>query len=150
MDVDLMQKKMRVHEACVATLMQRKEGLLAELRNFQDAANNETKSSAGDKYETGRAMMHLEKEKVAGQLDQVLKMEQVIRGIKPEKELDKAALGSLIKTENGHFFLSVSLGAVDGVVCLSPVAPLGQALLNATPGDKVSFQGRTFDILEVI
>src|SRR5665811_379907 len=38
------------------------------MENAQAAANEEEKSSAGDKYETGRAMNHLEKDMHARQL----------------------------------------------------------------------------------
>lgn len=146
MSEDVRSAKVQVHEACLNAVRKKKSALVQELKNFQDAANNETKSSAGDKYETGRAMMHLEKEKVAGQLDQVLKMEQVLSSIKPERTLEQAALGALVITNNGRFFLSVSLGLIDGVICLSPVAPLGKAFLHSRAGDQVSFQGKSYQI----
>jgi hypothetical protein len=38
------------------------------IRMAQESANQEGKSSAGDKYETGRAMAQLEIEKASGQL----------------------------------------------------------------------------------
>ena len=46
------------------------------MRNAQDAANEEDKSSAGDKYETGRAMMQIERDNAAVQLDEALKLKK--------------------------------------------------------------------------
>ena len=41
------------------------------INELQQALNSETKSSAGDKHETGRAMIQLEREKMGRQLAEV-------------------------------------------------------------------------------
>ncbi len=122
--------------------------LLAEdgLQQAQDAANNETKSSAGDKYETGRAMMHLEKEKLAEQLSAALKMKKVLDQIRIDAKLEKVGLGSLVITTNANYFLGVSVGKleVDGSTyfAISPVSPIGQQLMGKQVGDSFSFAGK--------
>lgn len=146
-------RKIQVHEACLNHINRRYEELQQALKAFQNAANEETKSSAGDKYETGRAMMHLEKEKVAAQMDQTMKQLQAIRQLNPEKPSEKIAHGSMIQTDQGVFYLSVSLGKLEiagtSVFCLSPVAPLGKMFLAKGEGDVVSFGGRHYQILSV-
>ena len=87
--------------------------LLALDKAAQQSANNETKSSAGDKYETGRAMMHLEKERLARQMIEVAKLRKPLEMINPEKIESTVALGSIVTTENRNYFLSVSLGEVE-------------------------------------
>ena len=52
--------------------------------NAQEAANEEGKSSVGDKYETGRAMMQIERDKAAQQLDEALKLKNIIDQISIE------------------------------------------------------------------
>ena len=47
------------------------------MANAQESANAEEKSSAGDKYETGRAMMQIERDKAAQQLNESMKLEIV-------------------------------------------------------------------------
>ena len=44
-----------------------------QLGELKEANTNETKSTAGDKHETGRAMVHLEQEKLYSQLGQFQK-----------------------------------------------------------------------------
>ena len=150
--MELHTMKLKVHEVCLALIQSRIDGLNNELRGFQAAANEESKSSAGDKYETGRAMMHLEKEKVASQLNQVLKQQKVLRELHPERKSEKVELGSLLSTDQGLFYISISLGLIqtpEKVFCISPVAPLGAAFLGKKPGDLVSFNGKSYKIGEV-
>ena len=144
--------KMEVHEVCMTLIQSRIDGLNNELRGFQAAANEESKSSAGDKYETGRAMMHLEKEKVSSQLNQVLKQQKVLRELHPERKSDNVELGSLLSTDQGMFYISISLGLIQtpqAVFCISPVAPLGAAFLGKKAGNLVSFNGKSYKIEEV-
>lgn len=144
--------KRQLHEACLQSVQDKVDLCHASLKGFQDAANEETKSSAGDKYETGRAMMHLEKEKIASQLDQALKQQKVLRQINPDKVLNKVDLGTLVETNSGLFYISVSLGMLKlakDVFCISPVSPLGKAMLGKSVGDQVSFNGRNYAISQI-
>jgi sortase (surface protein transpeptidase) len=56
--------KTRLHSLCVSYVGQRIETAQRAIAIAQASANEETKSSAGDKYETGRAMAQLEIEKI--------------------------------------------------------------------------------------
>ncbi len=124
------------------------------LQEAQDAANNETKSSAGDKYETARAMMHLEKEKLASQLSEALKMKKALDQIEPSKALSSVGLGALVETGMANYYISVSAGKleVDGGVyfAISPLSPIGQELLGKSQGDQFQFAGKTQLIKSVI
>lgn len=154
MNQDMFKLKREVHNHCVTEVNARIENLNASLRAFQDAANEETKSSAGDKYETGRAMMHLEKEKVAHSLNEVLKQKKVLDLLKPEKVTSQAKLGSLLKTNKGLFYISISLGQIrvsgEMIFCISPVSPLGQVMIGATPSTSVVFNKMQYEILELV
>ena len=48
--------KLKVVEKCLDSVQVKLSQLEVEKSKIQDSANNETKSSMGDKYETGRAM----------------------------------------------------------------------------------------------
>lgn len=152
MNQDLEELKRLLYAACQSMLTTKIAGLQSNLRGFQDAANAETKSSAGDKYETGRAMMHLEKEKVAHALNEVLKQKKVMDQLS-DQVMAEAQLGALVRTDKGCFYLSVSLGKVtchgQDVFCLSPVSPLGKMLLGATSGAQLTFNRMTYHIDEV-
>ena len=123
------------------------------MQNAQAAANDETKSSAGDKYETGRAMMHLEKEKLATQLAEALKMRRALDQIEADKPELEVKLGTVVKTPMAQYFLSVSVGQVkyEGATyfAISPAAPIGRQMLGKKAGDRFSFGGKQVEILEV-
>ena len=74
------------------------------------ALQSETKSSAGDKHETVRAMLQLEMEKAGQQLANIQQMKETLAKIDVLKKSTNAHLGSLIKTNTGNYFLSVSAG----------------------------------------
>ena len=58
----MLKTKAKLYDSCLKLVDERVAHIEDAMRNAQASANEETKSSAGDKYETGRAMMHLEKE----------------------------------------------------------------------------------------
>ncbi|MFY0608171.1 MAG: GreA/GreB family elongation factor [Cyclobacteriaceae bacterium] len=150
--MDLLALKKQVLEIGMSLIESKMAGLHAEMKNFQAAANNETKSSAGDKYETGRAMMQLEKDKVASLLGQLDKQKKVLGEINPTQSHETVRLGSIVMTDNGCFYLSVSLGklsASQDVFCISPVSPLGQAMLGKKAESTAEFNGRKYHIQSV-
>ena len=67
--------------------------------SYQKALSSETKSSAGDKHETGRAMLQLEMGKVGQQLAAVQQMQQTLAKINILTSSTNIALGSVIKTQ---------------------------------------------------
>lgn len=143
-------------------LFQKCEDLVAQkiaviknsLNEVQKAANNETKSSAGDKHETGRAMAQLETEKLSNQLSEALKLKQVLNQIKPEQEHHLVGLGSLVFTNNGNFFLSVSLGKIElkekNYFAISTLSPMGQLLLTKKEKESFSFNGKSYLIEAIV
>ena len=60
--------KQTLYNFCVTYINQRMATAQQAIHTAQASANEETKSSAGDKYETGRAMMQLEIEKIVRSL----------------------------------------------------------------------------------
>jgi len=88
-------------------------GLVQKMVNdAQEGANNETKSSAGDKFETGRAMMQLEKDKHSKQLSEALKVQMILSRIDPEKVCDRVEFGSVVVTDMGSYFIAISAGRI--------------------------------------
>lgn len=117
------------------------------------ALESETKSSAGDKHETGRAMLQLEMEKASQQFTSVNQMYQIINRISKEVNTEIISLGSVVKTSFQYYFLSVSIGEikVDDQVyyAVSPKSPIGNLLLGKRVGDEVVFNGIKIEILEI-
>lgn len=119
----------------------------------QSAANNEAKSSMGDKYETSRAMAHLEKEKYQIQMTEVLKLKKVLSLIERTSPSQTVQLGSLVVTEQTSFYISVPLGKVqiedNDYFTISAGSPIGSKLLDKKAGDTFEFNGRSISIKSI-
>lgn len=113
------------------------EKLIAETR----ASSNDTKSSMGDKYETGREMLQQEINNLQVQLNEILKQQDFLKQILI-KTSDKAEKGAIVKTERGLFFISVSLGEINfenqKIICISPESPLAKAMDGKQKGEVFS------------
>ena len=104
------------------------------LAYLKESSNNETKSSAGDKYETGLAMLQIEEANVHSQLRDALDKKAALEKINPSLTTTKIISGSLVKTNKGYLFVSTALGKATiediTVTALSPQSPLGIKLMG--------------------
>lgn len=145
--------KEQVFEACRRTIQQKMDRLLNAVRDAQAAANEETKSSAGDKYETGRSMAQLEIEKFSAQLASLNKqMQELTRvGIDHDSKLVRA--GSLVHTNMGAFFIAVNAGEViidnKKFFAISTQAPIAVKMLGLSVNDSFLLNGRMFVLHDV-
>lgn len=116
----------------------------------QESANSETKSSAGDKYETGRAMAQEERNRNAVQLQQALQLQGELARINPIVPCDTVRPGALVATSLGRFYISISAGklTLDGQECfaVSAAAPVAAALSGRRAGEDVTFNGQKVQI----
>jgi hypothetical protein len=135
-------------------LDQRMQTSLDAMQAAQESANGESKSSAGDKYETSRAMGQLDRDMHARMYQQTLEERKLVERIDENAPFRKGALGAFLKTTMGDFFLSVSIGQVDfegkKIMIISPQSPIGALLLGKSVDDKFSFRGKEAVILEVL
>lgn len=126
----------------------------AAMHAAQEAANGEEKSSAGDKYETSRAMGHLDRDMNARQLVKAREEMAVLNKIDTTVVHRQAALGSLVQCSEQWYFVAIGLGSVDfegrQVVVVSAVAPLARLLLGKKKADTFVFNQKTFVISEVL
>ncbi len=120
------------------------------MRSNQIALEQESKSSAGDKHETGRAMLHLEMEKAAQQFEAVKQMRDVLKRIQINSVSERIKLGSLVTTDRGIYFLSISAGALiaegKSYYAVSVSSPIGACLLGRKQGSEISFGEKTIRI----
>jgi transcription elongation GreA/GreB family factor len=123
------------------------------MNDAQDSANNETKSSAGDKFETGREMMHMERDKNAKQLSEARKLEMFLSQIKTDQVFDKVAFGSVVETDFGNYFVSIAAGRIivdeKKYFAISPQAPLAREMMQKEKGDTITFNDKPVKILDV-
>ena len=125
--------------------------LKEELQSLDSEIANETKSSVGDKFETGREMMSQSRQGISGRLDALKEQIHFLKQIPSRSSIGKVSTGSLVETNEGYFFFGLSIGNLTFnnklVVALSFQSPLGKAFLDKKIGDKVEFRDRTFTIL---
>lgn len=114
---------------------------------------SESKSTAGDKHETGRAMAQLEQEKLGRQVLSARELKMAIAQIKANENHTEIQFGSLVKASNGVFFFSVGIGKLivenDSIFCLTMTSPLGNLLKGKSAGESIHFNGKTISILKV-
>ncbi|MCB0593810.1 MAG: hypothetical protein KDD28_06945 [Phaeodactylibacter sp.] len=146
--------KTKLYEHCLAQAAQSIVTARAALEAAQEAGNTETKSSAGDKYETGRAMMQQEQERNKVQLLKAIALKNQLAQLRPGQRSETAAPGSLAITNHGNFYLSVGLGRVtlgeDVFFAISLESPLGQLLKGKRAREEFPFQGRSYVVEEVV
>jgi len=145
--------KQKLHQYCQFTLNKRLEAIQNSIRDLQNALESETKSSAGDKHETGRAMLQLEREKTGQQLAEVQKLQEIVQKINPEINHTKGALGSVIYTSKSNYFIAISIGEIQidntTYYAISPGTPIAQLLLSKEVGDGIEFRDTKFTITEI-
>jgi len=145
--------KKSVHKIAVDKVQSRLNEIQREFDALQESLLSETKSSAGDKHETGRAMTQLEQEKLSRQLTETRRTLEGLHQIDPDTSSAKIAFGSLVKTDRGYFFISVGIGAIaikdESVFCITAGSPLGQKLLHKSKGEVIEINGR-LKIIDVI
>ena len=139
---------------CEAYANKRLQTVEAVISSNQLALQSETKSSAGDKHETGRAMLQLEMEKAGQQLAGITQMKVVLSKIDILKTSKNACLGSVIITAKVSYFLSISAGqlivADKSYFAISVSSPMGKLLLGKQEKEVISFNGKTIEIIEIV
>lgn len=115
-------------------LVSKLESLKISLIQTIESRNSDTKSSAGDKFETSREMAQIEIKKLD---DQIKKTQQFLFDLKADTSL-------LIKTDKGFFFICIAYGKLIitediQVICISNLAPISNFLLTTEIGMSFNF-----------
>ncbi len=134
-------------------LDQRLQASWDAMQAAQESANNESKSSAGDKYETARAMGQLDRDMHARMHEQARQERLIVERIDENFSLTKGAWGALVNTSMGSFFIAVSIGQaqIEGksMMIISPQSPIGELLMGKEASDKFNFRGKEVVILTI-
>lgn len=145
--------KTQVYNRCLAVVNERLNFLQQSISELMQGAANESKSSAGDKHETARAMMQLEQEKLTAQLGETLQQKNTLEKINTLQQQQTIAIGSLIKTNKGYFFFSIPIGKlnIDGknVMALSIQSPLGKKLIGLRVNENAELNAHQYIIEEI-
>jgi len=146
--------KSEVYLLCKKKLEERILNFDTAMKTAQEASNSEDKSSAGDKYETSRAMGQLDRDMNAKQLVEAQTELSNFLKISIEIKSDTIIPGSIIETNNGTFFIAAGIGTIElkktKIVVLSPKSPLAIAMSGKKNNDQFSFNGKQFQIINIL
>ena len=135
-------------------LDEKAEVAIRAIESAKESRNSDTKSSAGDKYETGRAMMQIEIEKNEVQLSKINSQLNELSRVNHLIDYKKVEYGSLIETNRGIYFIAIGLGKIEvnkqEYYSISLASPIGQLLKDKHIEDDVEFQGREYIIRDII
>ena len=145
--------KQKLHDKCQEFLDQRIAIVQNQIKDIQCSLESETKSSAGDKHETGRAMLQLEREKAGQQLAEIEKQQQILKKIDVDAKYIKVAFGSVVETSNSNYFIAISAGEFclenTKYIAISVVTPIAQLMISKQIGDCIVFRESEFEILNI-
>lgn len=145
--------KENILATCKEVLMQRITTAELAMKEAQEASNSEDKSSAGDKYETARAM---------GQLSRDMNARQLVQARKEMAELHKIDLqpaskirpGSLVICDVSVYFIAIGLGVVSvsgaDIIVVSPGSPIALQMIGKSTGEHFTFNQRNTLIKNII
>ncbi len=146
--------KEELYRFCVVFVAQKEEEIKKIIADAQDAINNETKSSAGDKYETAREVMQQDINMNLARLNELGKLRTTLEHISPTQTGTTVLPGSLVYTNNGIFYMAVGAGkiTIDGTTYfgISAASPIGMQLLGKAAGYSFVLNGKKFVVERVV
>lgn len=129
------------------------EELLHNIASFKESRDQDTKSSAGDKYETGRAMIQMEIDNSESQLIKNRQLKHDISKIDADIKNESINLGSLVHTNTDIYFISIGIGKINvdenPIYAISLASPIGVLLKGKKVGDTIQIQEKKIKILKL-
>jgi transcription elongation GreA/GreB family factor len=146
--------KQQLYFLCKAFCNNRLQNIQKIIEEIQESLTSETKSSAGDKHETGRAMLQLEREKAGNQLAETQKLQEALSKIDVTKTNNVIGLGSVVYTTQANYFIAISAGELkiddQTFYAISANTPIGELLIGKQVDDVVSFRDQEFKVVAVL
>ena len=122
-------------------LLRKLSYLTTNLKQAIDSRNSDTKSSAGDKFETSREMAQIEIHKIE---TEILKTQQFFTDL-------ASKTSQLIITDNGTFLISIPFGKLilndEKIFCISKNAPITKHLINTKKDDCFFYNDMKYNII---
>ncbi|RMA66056.1 3-oxoacyl-ACP synthase [Ulvibacter antarcticus] len=138
---------------CVQEVENRHQKIRKTISDIEESLLEESKSSSGDKHETGRAMLQIDRENAGKQLKEIESLQSLIPRIDIKTVSDYIRLGSLVYTNQGNYFISISIGLVThsktNYICIALHSPIGNFLAAKKKGDSFAFNGKEYKITSV-
>jgi len=122
------------------------------LRNIIESKLSDTKSSAGDKFETSRERLQAEEDRINAVLMNSKKLEVQLKRLN-KSPCNKVEAGAIIITDKANYFIAIGLGKISidntNYYTMSPNAPLSKVMWNKQSGDSFVLNNNTQRIIEI-
>ncbi len=146
--------KEKLHQTCIQTVKE-KLNTIKQLIDFANqASTDDTKSSAGDKFETTREMMQQELDRLFKQLNEANKSLITLNNINPLINQKSVKTGALVLTDKGNFYIAVSLGSMKTgdlqTMVISDVSPIAKSMLGLKTGMHFTFNKMAYQIANIV
>jgi transcription elongation GreA/GreB family factor len=150
----MVSSKTKIH----AVILQHLEESMEQGKNdyllAKESRDSDTKSSAGDKFETGREMMQREMDKISASLDMLKGQLAQMKRIDIHENQARVGIGSFIETDAENYYLSVGLGRLTcsgtPFYAISADSPIGELLLGKKNKDSIELRGRKITIKSIV
>jgi transcription elongation GreA/GreB family factor len=153
LSVSKIKMKDELYKNCESYIEEKIARISNSILDLEVALTNESKSSAGDKFETGREMINIEIQKLASQLQQFQQLQVTLEVAKRNNNPTPIRLGSLVETTNATYFICIPIGEVilgdKKLYVIGASSPVAQALLGKAEGDTFSFNSVESNITSV-
>lgn len=146
-----MSTKEKIYNQLQSQLQEKIAATKQLMESHKESLQSDTKSTAGDKHETGRAMIQMEYEASVKQWNTANELLVALNRIDPTiTNNNKVGLGSLVYTNQGNYYLTVSLGKItletDDYFAISFASPIGKLLRGKKVDDKFVFMNKEYKI----
>ncbi len=145
--------KKALFDICTTYVQERTETAESALADNRLGLESDSKSSAGDKYETSREIVQQEVIRNELLLADAQQMKTVLSRLNTEQKYESIQNGSLAVTNHGSFFFAIAGGKFEvnkkDYFIISLLSPLGQLFKDKKPGESVLFNGKKYAIKEV-
>jgi hypothetical protein len=138
--------KKLVKSECLKQINQRIANAKAAIAQAQDAANSSDKSTAGDKYETSRAMGQIDSDMNAKQLLEAEQELSFLEKIDVSTLTDSIKIGSIFEMSDILFFVAIGLGPIKiddkRVMVVSSKSPFYENIKTMKVGNLFEFMDK--------
>ncbi|PRP65948.1 transcription elongation factor [Nonlabens agnitus] len=148
------QFKTAIHNKCLEIVQQQLDTIQSSMDQLMEAKSNETKSSAGDKYETGMAMIQNQEDLYKRQQIDAKQRWNVLQSIDSQVTNNSIGTGTLVHLSTGWFYIAVAIGKIEvdhkEVYIISKASPLGTLLRGKREADSLIFNQKTILINSIL
>ncbi|WP_231427572.1 3-oxoacyl-ACP synthase [Pedobacter sp. Leaf250] len=146
--------KSELYQLCLTFIQNRIENIEYSLQQARQASNDDTKSSAGDKYETTREMMQQEMDRNSKLLYEAGQQKITLQQVEHVDAAKEVKNGSLVLTASGNFYISISAGELkyggQTYFAVSQASPIGKLFIGKKVGEELNFNGKKYLIEEIL